>query len=401
MRSKLLPGSTLGGILLVAGSCIGAGMLGLPILTGLSGFVPSLAMILLAWFFMTATALLLIEINGWFYKRVNIISMAEESLGLAGKIISWVLYLFLFYSLLLAYTVASGSIVSSFFSEVFSLNVPQYISSLFFVIIFGFFIYFGTKPVDFLNRALMFGLILSYLGMLLVGMGKVKLDLLANFRPKYTFFSLPVLITSFGFHNMIPSLTAYMKGDLRRVRITIIGGGLLALCVYLFWEVLTLGIIPFEGSKGIFESYKHGIEGAQVLRYYLTSNAVKTFVEFFAFFAIITSFLAQGLGLTHFIADGFKIPQPDKKLWLCFVALFPPFLFAYLYPQIFFKALGFAGGICAVILFGILPVTMAWIGRYKKKLTSSYHLKGGKSFLLLIGFIALFILIGKLFNFFQ
>lgn len=37
-------GSVLGGMLLIAGSCIGAGMLGLPIVTGLSGFFPSLAM---------------------------------------------------------------------------------------------------------------------------------------------------------------------------------------------------------------------------------------------------------------------------------------------------------------------------------------------------------------------
>ena len=37
-------GSVLGGMLLIAGSCIGAGMLGLPILTGLSGLMPSLFM---------------------------------------------------------------------------------------------------------------------------------------------------------------------------------------------------------------------------------------------------------------------------------------------------------------------------------------------------------------------
>jgi len=36
------PGNLLGGMLLVAGSCIGAGMLALPILTGLAGFIPSL-----------------------------------------------------------------------------------------------------------------------------------------------------------------------------------------------------------------------------------------------------------------------------------------------------------------------------------------------------------------------
>jgi len=35
-------GSVLGGVLLVAGSAIGAGMLGLPLVTGHAGFIPSL-----------------------------------------------------------------------------------------------------------------------------------------------------------------------------------------------------------------------------------------------------------------------------------------------------------------------------------------------------------------------
>ena len=61
-------GSILGGMLLITGSCIGAGMLGLPILTGLAGFYPTLVMFFLAWAFMTTTALLLVEVNGWHKK---------------------------------------------------------------------------------------------------------------------------------------------------------------------------------------------------------------------------------------------------------------------------------------------------------------------------------------------
>lgn len=63
-------GSLLGGTLLITGSCVGAGMLGLPILTGLSGFAPSLVMFVLVWLFMTITGLLLVEANGWFSKKL-------------------------------------------------------------------------------------------------------------------------------------------------------------------------------------------------------------------------------------------------------------------------------------------------------------------------------------------
>ena len=97
---KIGSGKVIGGMLLVAGSCIGAGMLALPILTGLAGFFPSLFMMIVSWAFMTFTGLLLIEVNGWFKFQVNLVSMAEESLGKKGKLIAWLAYLFLFYSLL-------------------------------------------------------------------------------------------------------------------------------------------------------------------------------------------------------------------------------------------------------------------------------------------------------------
>src|SRR5271170_1531697 len=96
-------GTFIGGILLIAGSCIGAGMLALPIMTGLAGFFPSLVALFISWAFMTFTALLLVEVCGWFYGQVNLLTMAKESLGEVGRTVGWVTYLFLFYALLIAY----------------------------------------------------------------------------------------------------------------------------------------------------------------------------------------------------------------------------------------------------------------------------------------------------------
>src|SRR5690242_13477534 len=142
------PGSVFGGMLLVAGSCIGAGMLALPILTGLSGFLPSLSMMILAWVFMTFTGLLLIEVNGWFAGQVNLISMAQESLGAKGRLIAWISYLFLFYSLLVAYTAASGSVFSAILESIFAIHIPASAASIFFTVLFGYIVYLGTRPVD-------------------------------------------------------------------------------------------------------------------------------------------------------------------------------------------------------------------------------------------------------------
>ena len=110
---RLTPGSLVGGMLLVAGNCIGAGMLALPIVMGLAGFLPSLSMLIAAWIFMTFTGCLLVEINGWFYGQVNFLSMAKEALGRTGYLVAWMFYPILFYSILVAYVAAGGSIFSA------------------------------------------------------------------------------------------------------------------------------------------------------------------------------------------------------------------------------------------------------------------------------------------------
>lgn len=380
------PGSLIGGVLLVAGSCIGAGMLALPIVTGLAGFTPSLLMFLLVWIFMTATGHLLVEVNSWFPQRVNIITMAEKTLGPIGKALGWILYLFLFYSLLLAYIAGSGSLASTY-------SIPSWLGSIFFAGLFGAVAYRGTHTVDRWNRVLMMGKILTYLGMVMLGVRYVQPQLLLRYAPSFTLISLPVLITAFGYHNMIPTLMTYMKGDAHRVRATIWAGSLSALIVYLVWEFIVLGIVPAEGTWGLFESWKAGRQASDAVAGILGISWMSTFAEGLAFFALLTSFMAQTLALVHFLADGLKVKsEKQETIPLCFLALGPPLILALIYPQLFLSALGFAGGFCAVILFGVLPVMMAWIGRYRQKIASTPHLKGGKPFLVALLIFGLFIM---------
>jgi tyrosine-specific transport protein len=390
-------GSVIGGMLLIAGSCIGAGMLGLPIVTGFAGFFPSLLMFVLAWGFMTATALLLVEVNGWFSKQVNLLSMTDKTLGRWGKNICWATYLFLFYALLVAYISGSGNLFSTLFKNSFSLNLPIWIGSFFFVAIFGWVIYLGTRRVDHVNRGLMFGKIGFFVLLILVGFHFMRPGLLLRTEPKYVFSALPLLVIAFGFHNMIPSLTAYLNGDMKRVRITIIGGSVMAFVIYLIWEILVLGIVPLRGPNGLISSLMNDQEASQAMAAIARSPAISVFSQGLAFFAILTSFLAQALSLVHFLSDGLKISyKKQESIGLCALALLPPLILSLIYPQLFFKALNFAGGICAVILFGILPVLMVWVGRYRSQTSSGYQVPGGKATLVAVFVIALFIFILQL-----
>lgn len=154
-----------------------------------------------------------------------------------------------------------------------------------------------------------------------------------------------------------------------------------------------LGIVPISGVHGLVESLKNDQEASQSIAAIIGSPSVRLFSQGLAFFAILTSFLAQALSLVHFLADGLKINyKKQESLGLCILALLPPLILSIIYPQLFFKALNFAGGICAVILFGILPAAMVWIGRYRKASSGSYQMPGGKPALIFIFAFAVFIL---------
>lgn len=392
----------IGGMLLIAGSCIGVGMLALPVLMGLAGFFPSLIMLLLVFIYMTATGLLFVEINGWFRERVNIVSMARQALGKIGGLLSWVIYLFLFYSLLVAYISGAGNLFSLFAPGFSGMGGANELFILCYVLVFGTIVYLGTRSVDLVNRYLMVGLIFSYVAMISLGVTKIDPHLLTFFQPKNAWIALPILVTSFGFQNMIPSLTTYLKGDLRKMRWTVIGGSIIALLVYFTWILFFLGTVPAEGKWGLIQGLEEQKEAVELLQHFVDFFWIKTFSKWFAFFAITTSFLAQSLGLVHFIADGVHVELTKKNKWiLLFVTLLPPTCFGLFYPGIFFQALGFAGGICAVILFGFFPVIIAYLGRYHKKILSPYQLGGGKGALFAIFAFSLILMICEIMNLFS
>ena len=376
-------GTFIGGMLLIAGSCIGAGMLALPIATGIAGFIPSLFMFLIVWAFMTLTGLLLVEVNSTFNERVNIVSMADRTLGPLGRILSWALYLFLFYSLLVAYISGSGSLISTSFS------IPRWVGSFLFTLVFGILAYQGTRAVDYWNRLFMFGKIFTYLAMVVLGVHYIQPHLLLHSNFLYAPFSLPVLVIAFGYHNMIPTLMTYMNNDAAKVRRIILAGSLFALIIYLIWNGVVLGIVPLQGEWGIIQSLNQGRQASDAVAGMLGLSWVSTFAEGLAFFALLSSFLAQTLALIHFLADALKVKgQKHESIPLCLLALAPPLFFGMVYPSIFIRALNFAGGICAVILFGVLPVLMAWKNRYLSKASGPYQLFGGKKILIAIFIVA-------------
>lgn len=385
-------GSLLGATSLVAGTVIGAGMLALPVATGKAGFFPSLLMIFIGWGFMTLTGLFLAEITLWMEEGVHIVTIASRLLGRFGKWISWLLFLFVSYASLVAYTSGCGDLVQIGAEKVFGITLSPWLAASLFALLFGFIIYLGNVITSRVNTLLVFGLVISYF--LLIGRGLLEIDVRHLFRGSWgdTFSSAPLLLTIFSFQTIVPSLTLYLHRDIKKLRKSIILGTTIGLVVYLFWQALVMGTVVYEGEMGLAQAFLEGKPATQYLCAALKSSCVEAFANFFAFFALVTSFLGFGLALFDFLADWLKIER-DKlgKLTLIFLVIVPSLICALTIKRIFLLALDVSGGIGDAILNGLIPAMMLYVGRYKKGYVGEYRVGGGRPLIFVIMVWALFV----------
>jgi tyrosine-specific transport protein len=378
-------GRLISAIFLVAGTCIGGGMLALPVATGISGFLPSTFMMSLCWLAMTASALLLLEVNLWLKEGAHVITMASTMLGPVGKIVSWCVYLFISYASIVAYTAAGGSLVINGASNMIGLDISREWGCLIFIVFFGGIIYLGNRIVGRVNTLLFVAMIVAYIALVLTGIPEVKTELLKHMHWPTSFLAIPLLLTTFSFQTMLPSLTPYLKRNVWALRCAIIAGTTLTFIVYLIWQWLVLGIVPVSGPHSLIRALEVGEPITQFVREHVQSHWVSALAEYFAFFALVTSFLGMALGLFDFLSDGLKIRNEGKgKVILSLLIIIPTFIFAAYFERIFLLALDTSGGFGDSILNGIMPVLMVWVGRYVLKFPDEHRTPGGKPLLVIV-----------------
>jgi tyrosine-specific transport protein len=370
---------------LVGGTCIGGGMLALPITTGLSGFLPSLAVMFFCWLAMTATALLLLEASLWMEEGVHVITMTSRLLGVSGKVVSWILYLFISYASIVAYSAGGGIQIADAISRLYDVAFTRDHGCFLFLVLFGAVVYLGNTAVGRVNAVLFVAMIVAYVVLVGMGTGEVNPSLLSYRQWSNSLLAIPLMLTSFSFQTMVPSLTPYLKSHVRSLRLAIIGGTFLAFVIYAIWLALILGIVPVGGTNGLSAALAQGEPATQFLRAHVEGRYVAQIAEFFAFFAIVTSFLGMALGLFDFLADGLHIPKMGwGNVLLGLLIVVPTLIFAVKFERIFLLALDTSGGFGDTILNGIIPVLMVWMGRYRLGYKGAEQVPGGKVALTLI-----------------
>lgn len=374
----------LGAILLISGTTIGAGMLALPVVTSFGGFFSSVILFFVIWLLMLTSAFFFLDVNLAIRGEPNLISMAGKTLGGFGKGISWVFYLLLLYSLTAAYIAGSTPIFINLFHYLTGSTLPWWLAPFSLPVLFGGFVYLGTKGVDYINRFLMLGLIVTYFLLVIFIPEHIESHFLLHTDFPAILVAVSVIATSFGYHIIIPSLTTYLNHDKKLLRWAILIGSLIPFFVYLVWQVLVLGSVPLDV---LAKAYQQGLAASEPLSAILHLKWLAVAAQGFSFFAIVTSFLGVALSLSDFLTDGLKIKKTwEGRLMACGLTFIPPLFFVFTYSRGFYIALQYAGAFVAILLI-FLPAAMAW----KLPHDSFYRSHKAKYLLVFVIFLALVI----------
>jgi tyrosine-specific transport protein len=287
--------------------------------------------------------------------------------------------------------------------DLFSINCESFtchfFSCLFFISPFFLIIFFGVGFSDYINRFFFIVLIVTYIFLTFNLINVLTFDI-KNFKfldVSLCFFSLPLILTSFGYSLLIPSLKSYLFNNTQFLIFVIIFGSFIPLLVYIFWEYFIYSFL-FNISNKLFVQTLFGYGNpAEKLMVLIGNNSIFILyiISFFSLSALISSLIGVALSLYYFFFDALKLSYNSyfNKLFCVFIVFFVPVIFSIFFPHGFMFFLSYAGAVAAILLV-IFPIYTLWYGRYIKKFSYKYILFDNKfvlSLLLLFGFLVFFI----------
>lgn len=372
--------------LLITGTTVGAGILGLPIKTGLSGMFPSLISMIAMWALMFVTAWILTSRIIESHRTVSDLpTLFHQELGPLGKWLSVTGYLIIFYGVLVAYLSGASSILVSLIQ--LPLAKPVWVV-IFFIVATGI-IMCGLDLVRKGNIAIMTVLGISFM-FLLVETGQ-NLDPQRLTYTDWHFIpaALPIIVCAFGFHVIIPTMCRSLKCQPRACWMALLIGTLLALVLNILWVFVVIGALPLtgQGHGNILAALHDGLPATVPLSIALHSKVITTAGMFFALAAIITSYMGVGIAFMGFTRDMISSYGKKSNQFIETGLTFgPPLMVALIYPNLFLKVLDLVGGIGVLLVFGLLPCLMVIKSKIKQ---AGWQTLGGYVMLCLFGLLIL------------
>ncbi len=352
--------SVFGGACIIAGVCVGAGMLALPSAGAGAWTIWSTAILVLTMIVMTLSGWLLLESYQHYDHRASFNTVTRDVLGSVANIINNLAVYFVGGILLYAYITSLGGIFHGMMPAV-SMKIWSVLSCL----AFGAFVWHSARAVDRISIVLILFMALSFVFAISGLTVNINIGTLfdqgnnqGSYLP-YAMMFMPAALTSFGYHHSVTSMRAYY-GEEKKASHAILFGMLIALSIYLLWLWSIFGNLPRHQFAPVIAADGAVSVLLQTLGSVVESGMVKRTLDAFAAAAVISSFIGVGLGLFDYLADlfGFADNRSGRsKTWV--VTFLPPLILSLLFPLGFLVAIGYAGAI-ATIWTCMIPALLAW-----------------------------------------
>lgn len=340
--------SVIGGAAIIAGVCVGAGMLALPSAGAGAWTFWSSAVLILTMVVMTLSGAMLLEVYQRYDYRASFNTVTKDVLGNGANIFNNIAVYFVGAILLYAYITTLGGL----FGEMLGLN--HTLASVASCIVLGAFVWHSTRAVDRLSVVLILFMVLSFVLSISGLTVSIKLETLwdlthtGSSRSQYVMMLFPVVLTSFGYHHSVTSMRAYYLEE-KKAFSAIGWGTFIALSIYLLWIYTIFGNLPRANFASVIAKDGDIEVLLNALGNVIASGSIKKALDAFTVAAVVSSFVGVGLGLFDFIADFFGVENNRvgrSKTWLlCFV---PPLAFSLLSPFGFVTAIAYAGAVAAI-----------------------------------------------------
>ena len=376
--------SLIGGACIIAGVCVGAGMLALPLAGAGAWSLWATAAIVLTMLMMTLSGWLLLEAYKHYDLRASFNTVTRDVLGAPVNVINNLAVYFVGGILLYAYITRMGLMLH----DISGGSLSPAIASILACLVGGAFVWHSTRAVDRISVLLIVFMVATFLFSIYGLISGVHLDTLFNRLPhpagsddgyaRYVLAFLPVCLTSFGYHHSVTSMRAYYSEERQAAR-AILYGTLLAMGIYLLWTLSIFGNLP-RGELGPIAAADSVEQLTAKLGAILHSSQLGNIISAFALGAVVSSFIGVGLGVFDYLADTFHFA--DNRLgrsqtWLA--TFLPPLVCSLLWPMGFTMAIGYAGAV-ATIWTCMVPAALVWKTRARHG-TTGYTVPGGAALL--------------------
>lgn len=357
----------LGAIFLVAGTCIGSGMIALPIVLAQLGIFFGSMLMLLIWLLMYYTSLINLELNLQSGHGRSLGELGAYFSGPIAKAVGVVCLKLLSYALLAVFIYGGASVLQQLLASRAGAE-----ESAFFLIVSAcalaaaLILMLPVRWIDYLNRLLFCGLLLIFVFLILGLVYAIHWSDLPLYTHQYGHMSawsdaIPVVFTSFGFQVIFHTLTNYCKHDAVMLKKAFLWGSAIPAIIYIVWTCSILAVVH-HAAPAFYQQMMHGnVEVGQlvnVLSAQAPSHSVQVLVWWMSLLAIATSLLGVGVGLCDTIKGmlaGYISHQASCTALASFLTILPGYLVALMVPNAFISVLAFAGMILAIIAI-LLPL---------------------------------------------